>query len=306
MAMLAALCLAAGAILFVQTESRLSANNNRVQAMGAMQSYDETYTLKDGDGKTKKDIWSNEVLSANNVNKKILVILGEDWCLDGSGGLNSPLAILANYDITLDLNGKILSRNLSTSIADGNVISVLTGSTFTLNDSVGTGKVTGGKNGVPNPSSSSAEKHGGGIAVWGKFVMNGGNVTGNQSTFGGGNLLVAYTGEAIMNGGKLTSGQANVNSSITWGGGGAMVYGKFTMNGGEISGNTAGYYGGGILLFKQNNVCPATFIMNGGTISGNTGIGGGINCGSALYGNDNCKITIKDRKSTRLNSSHMA
>ena len=57
LAMLAALCLAVGGVLFVQTESRLSANNNRVQAMGAMQSYDETYTLKDGDGKTKTDIW---------------------------------------------------------------------------------------------------------------------------------------------------------------------------------------------------------------------------------------------------------
>ena len=44
LAMLAALCLAVGGVLFVQTESRLSANNNRVQAMGAMQSYDETYT----------------------------------------------------------------------------------------------------------------------------------------------------------------------------------------------------------------------------------------------------------------------
>ena len=111
LAMLAALCLAVGGVLFVQTESRLSANNNRAEAAGSFESFDETYTLKDGDGKTKKDIWSNEVLASANIGKKIRVVLGEDWCLDGTGQLNAPLTVPASYDITLDLNGKGFSRD---------------------------------------------------------------------------------------------------------------------------------------------------------------------------------------------------
>jgi hypothetical protein len=47
-------------------------------------------------------------------------------------------------------------------------------------------------------------------------------------------------------------------------GGGVHVSGTFTMETGEISGNTAEYYGGGVHLN------PGTFTMKGGEISGNT------------------------------------
>ncbi len=56
LAMLAALCLAVGGVLFVQTESRLSANNNRAEAAGNFESYDEIIVLKDADGETKQPI----------------------------------------------------------------------------------------------------------------------------------------------------------------------------------------------------------------------------------------------------------
>jgi hypothetical protein len=69
-----------------------------------------------------------------------------------------------------------------------------------------------------------------------------------------------------MNGGVISG-----KSAGSYGGG---VYasgtGTFTMNGGEISGNTAGYGGGVFSTFS--------FIMNGGKISGNTTVnsGGGV------------------------------
>jgi hypothetical protein len=47
--------------------------------------------------------------------------------------------------------------------------------------------------------------------------------------------------------------------------------GKFTMNGGTISGNDAAGEGGGVAMIGTNN----EFIMTGGTISGNTASHGG-------------------------------
>ena len=75
-----------------------------------------------------------------------------------------------------------------------------------------------------------------------------------------------------MNSGVVIRGNKNTGD-----GGGVHVdnNGTFTMNGGEISGNTAGDSGGGVHVFG------GTFTMNGGVIGGNsasnnTGGGGGV------------------------------
>jgi hypothetical protein len=75
----------------------------------------------------------------------------------------------------------------------------------------------------------------------------------------------------IMNEGAKVSGN---NSGSSDGGGISISGGTFTMNGGEISGNTATNAGGGV------HVTNGTFTMNGGMISKNTARGGGIFVGS--------------------------
>ena len=118
----------------------------------------------------------------------------------------------------------------------------------------------------------------------GTFTMNGGEISGNTGSGGGGVYVVG--GTFTMNGGKISG---NTASSAYNSGGGVYVAGyecTFTMNGGEISGNTGSSYsndnGGGVYVGSPN-----TFTMNGGEISGNTvsnyyGGGGG---GGGVYVN---------------------
>jgi hypothetical protein len=129
----------------------------------------------------------------------------------------------------------------------------------------------------------------------GPFTMEGGKITGNTSTDGGGGVCVH--GTFTMNGGKITDNTASSynggggvyvnnywddNESFTMnggemsgntadGGGGVYVYrGTFTMNSGKISSNTSTRSSGGV--YVGNN---GTFTMNSGEISGNTADGGG-------------------------------
>ena len=255
LAMLAALCLAVGGVLFVQTESRLSANNNRAEAAGSYEDF-IFFSLKDDGTNTKADIWNGILSDTANRNKKLYVVLGEDWCLDGSGGLNASLKIPANFDITLDLNGKNLSRNLSAAQADGAVINVKPGGTFTLTDTAGSGKVTGGYN------DSTDFGIGGGIEVEGTFTFISGTIENCRvSDAGGAGFGLSDNAVATMEGGVIQNCVATGSD-----GGGVAVYGTFTMNGGKISGNTA-LTGGGVYI--SHGIGGGSFIMNGGEISSN-------------------------------------
>ena len=75
------------------------------------------------------------------------------------------------------------------------------------------------------------------------FIMEGGRITGNTATRGGGVLVGASS--------------------------------SFTMEGGEISGNTATVYGGGVYHRPSSIEGPATFIINGGRIFNNSAPNGG-------------------------------
>jgi hypothetical protein len=95
--------------------------------------------------------------------------------------------------------------------------------------------------------------------------MNGGTISSNTATYGGGALISGNNAIFTMNGGTISGNTATD-------GGGACIYGtgSFTMNGGTISGNTATNYGGGACIDGTG-----IFTMNGGTISGNTATNGG-------------------------------
>jgi uncharacterized repeat protein (TIGR02543 family) len=118
------------------------------------------------------------------------------------------------------------------------------------------GKITGNK----------TSDHGGGVYVSsGSFTLNGGEISGNTAHSGGG-VYVSSGSSFTMNGGEISG---NITNGINVSGSGVYVSSgsSFTMNGGTISGNTSSYYGGGVYA--------GTFTMNGGTISGNTSSSGG-------------------------------
>ena len=118
-------------------------------------------------------------------------------------------------------------------------------------------------------------KYGCGVYNKGTFNMYGGTISGNTAVKGGG----VYN-ERIFNlyGGKISDNKAVGNESTFNNGEGGGVYNgdpltvdttaAFTMYGGTISGNTAGYYGGGVYN-------KGTFKISGGTISGNSAAQGG-------------------------------
>jgi len=102
----------------------------------------------------------------------------------------------------------------------------------------------------------------------GTFIMESGAVLRNNINSGdGGGVYIARGGTFTMNGGEISGNTAQSS-------GGVMLRdGVFIMNGGKITGNTALGVGGGV----RNPYANGVFTMNGGEISGNSGtIGGGV------------------------------
>lgn len=205
--------------------------------------------------------------------------------------LTEPLVAASGKTVTLDLNGKTIDRGLTEGPGafSGNVITV--NGCLTLNDSIGSGRITGGR--------KDSFTGGGGIYVagTGALTMNGGSVSGNTAEgnsvnggivggYGGG-VYVAKDGSFTMSGGDISNNRSagngggiylEANSSLSMsngsicdntaakGGGGVYAEGTpFTMDNGTISGNTAAGDGGGVAV-----VMGGIFTMNGGSISGNT------------------------------------
>jgi hypothetical protein len=84
-------------------------------------------------------------------------------------------------------------------------------------------------------------------------------------------VLVSSGGSLEMRTGSRITGNTNTSGTN---GGGVLVNGTFTMNGGEISSNEAVYRGGGVYVYTEG-----TFIMEGGEIYDNSSTedsGGGV------------------------------
>jgi hypothetical protein len=93
-------------------------------------------------------------------------------------------------------------------------------------------------------------------------MRDGAKITGNTSSTYGGGGVSNTDGTFTMNGGEISG------NSDTLGGGGVDNYGIFTMSGGKISGNSATLGSGGV----SNGT---SFTMEGGKIFGNTGYDAG-------------------------------
>ena len=110
----------------------------------------------------------------------------------------------------------------------GCVIQIPAGAALELYDLDGNvGLITGGKG-----NASVAEYLGGGVSVKGSFTMNGGKITGNNASTGGG-VYVASSGSFTMNGGVITGNNVGLH------GGGVTVAGKLYVSGNAtVNGNT--------------------------------------------------------------------
>lgn len=99
-----------------------------------------------------------------------------------------------------------------------------------------------------------------------------GKITGGYNNNGGGGVLVY--GSFTMQSGNITG---NKSTEPSTGGGGVYVFGNFIMTGGSITDNEALYWGGGV------DVRSGSFTMLGGSVTGNKTSNGNANEGGGVY-----------------------
>jgi hypothetical protein len=140
-----------------------------------------------------------------------------------------------------------------------------------------------------SPNASEAYGAGGGVDIVGStstFTMNGGTITNNKAieentalenggAGGTGGGVRSSLGAVIMNGGVISYNKASDGRS----GGGLYIISNFTMNNGTITGNIAGWSGGGVILHHAGSPYFFSMNMNGGEITNNKALflsGGGV------------------------------
>ena len=216
--------------------------------------------------------------AVNNGGAKVSVKLTADIAL------SNYCEIPDDKEVTLDLNGHKLSRNLSGQTTCGNILRVTSDADLTIKDSAGGGTIKGGY-----------DSHGGAICNYGTLTFEGGTITGCTGSSYGGAVYVVSGGTFTMSGGTIDgctgddggaiyiqeggtftmSGGSITNNTCTNHSGGAINnHGTCTVSGGSITGNYAKNYGGGIGNFDNG-----TLTISGGTIKDNRAeiyYGGGV------------------------------
>ena len=158
------------------------------------------------------------------------------------------------------------------------------------------GKISGNEAIFQKNDSSTEKEHyyGGGVCVTntsGSFELNGGDISDNKGDYGGG----VYVDYGTFKMAEDSIAVISKNTGIEGGAGvGIGRDGTFTMNSGEISGNTTKGNGGGVYA-------KGTFTMNGGTIgtSENEGAntaknGGGVYLTRESETSNGGEFTMKD------------
>jgi len=136
----------------------------------------------------------------------------------------------------------------------------MTGGTIGSNDTVAEGNTAISGGGVYITSTGAENES--------TFTMSGGKVSGNKANITNENPLINNGGGVYLNGTgttfNMTGGTIGAGNIAAYSGGGVYVDNQstFTMNGGEVLGNTA-TYGGGVMP-----VSSATFRMITGTVYG--------------------------------------
>jgi len=182
-----------------------------------------------------------------------------------TGGKNVTVKIYSEppnqYTLALGSPGSLFTVGDSTTLILENIIiqgqpgnnrallKVEGGGTLIIEDGA---VITGNENSAVVYNEYSSEGGGVNVGENATFIMNGGQICYNkrihhQNHIGhGAGVLIDRDGYFNMTGGIIHNNEAN-----SYGGGVAIFYGRFLMNGGEIAGNDA-YYGGGVYAWSAN------------------------------------------------------
>ncbi|MBR5809074.1 MAG: hypothetical protein IKY39_03085, partial [Clostridia bacterium] len=165
----------------------------------------------------------------------------------------------SDINLTIDLNGHSIIRNVTSPVENGQVFYMGAGSlTITDTSESKNGIITGG-NSVGN---------GGGFYVdGGSLHLKGGSIAENNTLKYGGGIYIDGA-ELFLEGGSVSD-----NRAYGQGGGIYVNDATLTIEDGEISRNYAGSSGGGVYCYQYSTV-----YMNGGTVADNTSeaAGGGF------------------------------
>ncbi len=186
-----------------------------------------------------------------------------------AGGTDYCLVVESGRTVTINLNGKTIDRGFynvdgtwETPIVGGHVLKVRSGATVIIN---GPGTIMGGSNKAANNAENAENSNGGGIANWGTLTLNNVTVRDNKCvkcsdnntsrTARGGGVFSGQNSNITINGGEIT------NNSAEGGGGGIFVYraANFTMgkdasdNKPNVHGNISKDKGGGIRVDATNS-----------------------------------------------------
>ena len=151
-----------------------------------------------------------------SLSNPVTIKLGADWiapdsifvCRDEDGteygSKDGYLFLNDSYDITIDLNGHKIDRNLATATKDGIVFRLNNeNAKLTIKDSAGGGKITGANN---------TDNGGAFLVEGGSLYITGGEISGNKANSGAGiywtsnNTLCIYNAEIINNTAKYDGG----------------------------------------------------------------------------------------------------
>lgn len=237
--------------------------------------------------------------------------------------------VLDGVDAQLTMNGGTIRDSMFDNQYCGSIV-IRNGAMFVLNDGVITNNIANNINSAGGvlvySSYTNATAQNNYIST---FVMEGGEISKNTSTGGGGVHLIGgnpYSGDfysrslLTMNGGQITG---NTSTSTITGGGGVYVElgAEFTQNGGNISYNKSHGVGGGVATYDGyvsfygktatyenawDSWYPAAFTMNGGAIVNNSveGTNAGMDrgCGGGVYVGSNW-VTLKAGEIRNNNAS---
>lgn len=178
--------------------------------------------------------------------------------------LGSCLIIENGKNVTLDLNGYVLSRSLSSAVSDGHVILVNPGGQLTVTDgsSAGSGQITGGK-----------AIDGGGICNNGTLTIEGGTITDCSANNCGGGIFNApvtadgYPATLTIKGGRITGNTCGAHDA----GRGAGIYNypgcRLYMQGATyILGNTKGGEANNVYLHSETDFINVTGALTDSSI----------------------------------------
>lgn len=242
----------------------------------------------------------------NKENWNFSATIGEGNTITGNtsaragGGVYVYKKAPANLPMTITLKGDITNNTATTvggGFAMGSNATLPSGSEAPIID------LTGG-----NIKGNTAGTDGGGLFMpAGTFHMSGGNIEGNKAPNGyGGGVAMGSTTTTFDHGTPeitLSSGSIQDNVAKYRGGGVFMPAGTFTMSGGNIEGNEAGFgstgseadagSGGGVGLMASNDGKLPTFQLQNGNIFNNkatNGNGGGVALAAGTLNISDCDI----------------